>query len=327
MFTISGDRLRAAVPMADAINAVRDAFIALAQGKVDQPKRLSMADGSLLAMIARVEGGGAVAKLVSVREGNRDLGLPTLQVLVIWFSSVTGEPMAIIDGAELTALRTGAASGLATDLFANPDASVLTMIGAGALAADQIRAILTVRPVVDVRVVSRHDKSSAAFVESIRPEFPNVRFKACREPAEALQGAQILCTATTATSPVFDESDLPRGCHINAVGAFRPTMCEIPPGVLARASVIAVDHIPAALAEAGDLIQAINGGYIAPSDLVEIGSLLQSSMAREVGSVTVFKSVGVAVQDWAIAAIAVDRAARAEVQKQHGVHAVGEGDC
>jgi ornithine cyclodeaminase/alanine dehydrogenase-like protein (mu-crystallin family) len=313
LLTISAEKLRAIVPMAEAIQAVRGAFIALSRGMADQPQRLSLRDGSLLAMAARVGGGGTAAKLVSIHPDNRSVGLPTIQTLVIWFSPVTGVPTATIEGDALTTIRTGAASGVATDLLARADAKVLGVFGAGALAPDQIRAVLAVRPIEEVRVLSLHHAHSAALVESMRREFDGVSFRACRAAGEIVRGADVICTVTPSSHPLFDDHDVKEGCHINAMGAFRPTMCEIAPALLKRAQVVSVDHIPAALEEAGDIIQALHGGSIERTKLASIGSLLESGIRREDSWVTVFKSVGVAVQDWALAALAVDKALGAEV--------------
>jgi ornithine cyclodeaminase/alanine dehydrogenase-like protein (mu-crystallin family) len=313
LLTISADKLRVIVPMSDAISAVRAAFIALARGTADQPQRLSLDDGSLLAMAARVGDGGTAAKLLSIHPRNREVGLPTIQTLVIWFSPVTGIPTAIIEGEALTTIRTGAASGVATDLLARRDARILAIFGAGALAPDQIRAVLAVRPIEEVRILSLNHSHSVNLVESMRSEFADISFRACQTGKETAEGADVICTVTPASSPLFADSDVAAGCHINALGAFRPTMCEVGPNVLARAQIVCVDHIPAALEEAGDVIQAINGGWIDRGKLASIGTLLQSDVRRDDAWVTVFKSVGVAVQDWAITALAVDKALAAKV--------------
>lgn len=307
MIVVSADELLNWISMADAISAVRDAFIMLANGQVDQPGRMTLSDGSVLAMLARVGHRGAVAKLISVQESNRLRGLPTIHSVVLWFAADTGEPVAMIDGAALTSLRTGAASGVATDLLADPRASVLAMVGAGVQALEQVRAILTVRRIREVRVTSRTPESSNRFIDLVAPMYSGVRFTVQTTVADAVRGAQIVCTATTAAEALLHAADVADGCHINAIGAHRPDMCEISPELLARAATVSVDQVKAALAEAGDVIQAIDAGAIAATDLVELGTLLQARLARDPIDVTVFKSVGIAVQDWAVAALAVER--------------------
>jgi ornithine cyclodeaminase len=292
--------------MRSAIDAVREGFVALSADKVDQPERLALADGSLLAMAARVDGRGAVAKVVSVTETNRRVGLPTVQALVIWFEESTGEPIAIIDGAAVTALRTGAASGVATDLMAPVASSTLAMIGVGDQAPDQINAVVEVRPIREIRVASRSVANARNFIAAVGESYPDVTFHVTASPAEAVHGADVICTATTSLEPLLHLADIPARCHINAVGAYRPDMCEVSGGVLAAAHTIAVDQIAAALTEAGDIIQGVRSGAIDVADLVDLGTLLESGFQRD--GITVFKSVGVAVQDWAVAAIAVARA-------------------
>ena len=292
--------------MRSAIDAVSEGFIALSSDKVDQPERLALADGSLLAMAARVSGRGAVAKVVSVTEANRRLGLPTVQALVIWFEESTGEPIAIIDGAAVTALRTGAASGVATDLMAPAGSSTLAMIGVGDQALDQINAVVEVRPIREIRVASRSVATARNFIAAVGESYPDVTFHVTAGVAEAVHGADVICTATTSLEPLLHLEDIPAHCHINAVGAYRPDMCEVSGGVLGAARTIAVDQIAAALTEAGDVIQGVRSGVIDVGDLVDLGTLLKSGFQRD--GITVFKSVGVAVQDWAVAAIAVARA-------------------
>ena len=307
MLVISPDRLRELVPMRAAIDAVRDGFIAGSAGGIEQPTRLALEGGRALAMLAADRQGiGTVLKVVTVRGGNPGRGLPAVQAVVIWFDGETGTPEAIIDGGTLTALRTGAASGVATDLLASPAAGVLAMIGAGGQAADQVRAVCAVRPIREVRIASRDPMHAAALAARLAGELEPVRVVARNVPG-ALAGADVVCTATTATRPLFAALDLAPVVHVNAVGAYTEGMCELPAELLAGASVVAVDLIDAALAEAGDLIQAIRVGLLQRERLVEIGTLLARPAAPP-GGRTVFKSVGVAAQDWALARLAVDRA-------------------
>ncbi len=307
MLVISPDRLRELVPMRAAIDAVRDGFIAASAGGIEQPTRLALEGGRALAMLAADRQGiGTVLKAVTVRGGNPGRGLPAVQAVVIWFDGETGTPEAIIDGGTLTALRTGAASGVATDLLASPDSGVLAMIGAGGQAADQVRAVCAVRPIREVRIASRDPVHAAALAARLAGELEPVRVVAGNVPG-ALAGADVVCTATTATRPLFAARDLAAVVHVNAVGAYTEAMCELPAELLAGASVVAVDLLDAALAEAGDLIQAIRAGTLQRERLAEIGTLLVRPAAPP-GGRTVFKSVGVAAQDWALARLAVDRA-------------------
>ncbi len=295
--------------MPSAIDAVRDAFVLTSGGRIEQPTRLALEGGTALAMLAADRDGvGTVLKAVTVRPANRDRGMPAVQAIVVWFDGSTGVPLALIDGEALTALRTGAASGVATDLLAPADASVLAMIGAGAQAADQVRGVCAVRPIREVRVASRNPAHAAELATHLGREMEPVRVVA-RTIREALDGAHVVCTATTSTEPLFAASDLGSDVHLNAIGAYTRTMCELPPDVFAEATVVAVDSVAAAMAEAGDVLRAMRDGWLTRDRLVEIGTLASRPGTAAPGGRTVFKSVGVAAQDWALARLAVERSA------------------
>jgi len=205
-----------------------------------------------------------------------------------------GSPIGLVDGPELTKIRTGAASGLATRLLARPDAAVVAMLGAGALAADQIAAIRAVRPIERVLVWSR----SAERAETLAVLVGGI---AVAKVSAALEEADIVCCATPATSPLFRDEWLRPDTHVNAVGAFRPEMAEVPAATLRRSFVV-VDDRTAAAEEAGDLLQA---GREADATLAE---LLNGRLTRPPTGITVFKSVGIAPQDVAAGACALNRA-------------------
>ncbi|MGH2935272.1 MAG: ornithine cyclodeaminase family protein [Gaiellaceae bacterium] len=296
MYVVTGSELRRLVPMTDAIDAVGAAFRALSAGETEQPPRISFADGTGLAMAARLDGGDAY-KLVSLRPDNGARGLPTIHALVVWFDGVTGEPRLLVEGSALTSLRTGAASGYATQLLAAPDASTLAMIGAGGQAMDQVRAVCAVRPIERVRVFSPSGVSARALAERVEEEL-DVRACAAASAEVAVEDADVVCCATSATSAVLAAETVAGRVHVNAVGSYRPEMRELPPELLAAAEVLAVDEVAAALAEAGEVIDAVERGVRARGSLVEIGAVDVDPV--ELRSPTVFKSVGVAVQDWAI---------------------------
>jgi ornithine cyclodeaminase/alanine dehydrogenase-like protein (mu-crystallin family) len=309
MLVLSSADIRRLIPMREAIDTAREAFIAVSRSLVIQPARMSVADGSTLIMFAQGARSDAVVKIVSIRPGNPELGLASLQVVVLALDEATGQLKAVIDGSSLTALRTGAASGLATDMLASPDAHVLAMIGAGAQAADQVLAVCSVRPISELRIASLHGSSAHRLIDELAPSLEGVTCHAAASAREAVADADIICTATTASVPLFDVSDVKDTVHINAVGAHRANMCELAPGLLQHASVLAVDHVEAALSEAGDIIQALNSRHILKTDLMEIGVLLEQVPPPDRGrGLTVFKSVGVAAQDWALVRRVLDRA-------------------
>jgi ornithine cyclodeaminase/alanine dehydrogenase-like protein (mu-crystallin family) len=251
----------------------------------------------------REGGAGASVKLVTVMAGNAARGLPTIHALVAWFDAETGEPLAILDGPTLTAMRTGAASGVSTRLMARPDARVLALFGVGAQAVWQVRAVLTAREIDEVRVFSRTAARREAFAASLAQEFgPGVRVMAAASAEEAARGADVICCATTSFEPVFAAEWVASGTHVSGVGSFQKGMVELPPELFAAADVVAVDSREATLEEAGDLVAAIGAGLLDASRFVEIGTIEPGWAAtRDPSAITVFKSVGLAIQDLATA--------------------------
>jgi ornithine cyclodeaminase/alanine dehydrogenase-like protein (mu-crystallin family) len=207
-----------------------------------------------------------------------------------------------MDGASLTAIRTGAASGAATDLLARPDAAVVAIFGAGPQARAQLEAVCTVRPIRRARVFDVNTGRAQALATDLADRL-GILVEPARSPAEALAGADVICTATTSSVPVFDDRDLALGVHINAVGSYKPSVHEIPPETVRRARVV-VDQLAAALAEAGDLLIPMQQGVIGRDHIyAELGEIASGrKKGRESPSqITLFKSVGVAVQDLAAA--------------------------
>lgn len=307
---LDADAIRAAVTIDEMIDAVDAAYRDVAAGRDRSPLRSHVAldDGALLLMPgARAGGAGATVKLVTVMPGNAARGLPTIHAVVAWFDAATGVPLALIDGAALTAMRTGAASGVATRLLARPDAATLTVIGAGAQAEWQVRAVCAVRPIERVFVYARSASSREGFVARMRAAL-GVALDAVDSAEAAVRAADVICCATTSTEPVFDADWLRAGAHVNGIGAFHLGMVELPAELFARAALVAVDARAAALAEAGDVVAAIEQGLLEEGDLVEIGSVERDWAARRSPhSVSAFKSVGLAIQDVAAAELIAGR--------------------
>ena len=329
MLALTAAEIRQLVPMPRAIELMKAVFARYTQGETITPLRtpVNMPDGSgvTLFMPAFVPAGASYpaavgAKIVSVFGGNAARGLPTINAIVVVVDPQTGEPLGILEGAAITALRTGAVSGAATDLLARQDAAELAVIGAGAQGVTQAAAICAVRPIRAIRVADLNTQAAASFAERLESWDPAAaRLVSVAVDAQAaVRGADVICTATTATRPVFEDGWLKPGAHINAVGAYTPTMQEIPDATIARA-VIVVDAKEAALHEAGDLIQAIARGVISEDDLrIELGALALNATAGRVSTeqITFFKSVGNAIQDMIVAGVAVDAAAEAGVGQQ-----------
>jgi ornithine cyclodeaminase len=307
---IDADAIRAAVPVDALLDAVEAAYRDVAAGRDRSPLRthVPVDGGDLLLMPGIREGGrGHTVKLVTVMPGNAERGAPTVQAVVAWLDAATGTPLALLDGSTVTAMRTGAASGVATRLLARPDASTLAVIGAGGQAEWQLRAVAAARPIRRVLVYARTAVSREAFAERMAAA-TGLEVLAVADARRAVAEADVVCCATTASEPVFDAAWLRPGTHVNGVGAFRLGMVELPPELFGRASLVAVDARHAAMAEAGDVVAAIRAGLLAEGDLVEIGSVGRDwSATRDDDAITAFKSVGLAIQDVAAAELVVAR--------------------
>jgi alanine dehydrogenase len=297
--------------MTDAIAAMRVAFQALSAGQVQMPQRLAVDlqdQGAVLLMPSVLhtnEGHAFGVKLVTQMPRNPERNLPRSYATILLLDATTGKTLAVLEGGWLTAMRTGAASGLATDLLARPDASVLALFGAGAQAVTQVLAMHTVRPLREVRVVNRSDEHYQTLVTTLQQllgvHCPTIY--RVQSATNALAGASLVVCATSATEPLFDGRDVEAGTHINAIGAFTPAMCELDGETLARAQIV-VDQREAALIEAGDLLCALaQGAIVGPETWIELGDLVtgERSVRQDGHEITVFKSVGLGVQDVAAA--------------------------
>jgi alanine dehydrogenase len=304
---LSREDVRLALPMGRAIEVVKSAFAQLSTGDVEMPQRSSLNvprhNGVTLFMPAYLAADDLMAvKILSVFNNNPALGLPLIHALVIVMDSNTGEMAALMDGTNLTALRTGAASGAATDLLARPEASSAAIFGAGVQGRTQLEAVCQVRPVQEAWVYDLTPERAEAFGAEMSQRL-SIPVHIAQNPSEAVRQADIICTATTATSPVFSDADVQPGAHINAVGAYTPNMQEIPVETILRAKIV-IDQREAALAEAGDLLIPLRQGLIGEAEIhVELGAI---AAGLELGrsspeEITLFKSVGVAVQDAAAA--------------------------
>jgi ornithine cyclodeaminase len=319
MLVLTREDVRSLVPMEQAIDLVRLAFQDLSAGRALSPLRTGLAvipgTGTTLVMPAYVPSASALGlKVVSVFAGNPARGLPTITSMVCLVDDETGQPLAILEGAYLTALRTGAVSGVATSLLAREDAAVLTVIGAGVQALTQAAAVCAVRPIQRIIVVARSEASLERFRARCAVDWPDMvkRLETTRDVSAAVRGADVICAATTSRTPVFDDADVRPGTHINGVGSFTPEMQEVPAATVARALVV-VDQLEPALEEAGDLIIPLRDGLISRDQVSrEIGALASGTVEGRTGDdqVTFFKSVGNAVQDMAVAKFAVDAATR-----------------
>ena len=288
-------QVRAHLAMADLIPAMEQALVDFSAGRCVQPVRTAIPveahGGIFLSMPALAEGLGV--KLVTFYPGNAERGLPTHMATILLFDPETGAPLAVMDGRLITEMRTAAASAVATRLLAPKDARVLAMLGSGVQARSHVEALKLVRDFAEIRVWSR----TPAHAERFAGEIGGV----ARSAEDAVRGAQVVVTVTAATEPVLRGAWLEPGCHVNAVGAPRPDWRELDDEVMAN--VVFVDSREAAYAESGDVI--LSGAEIH----AELGEALAGVKSAPAGKTTVFKSLGMAVEDVA-AAMLVYRAAR-----------------
>lgn len=231
---------------------------------------------------------------------------------VMIFDSEEGIPLALVDGNELTAIRTSAASALATRILAPPDCATLAILGTGTQARHHVQALTCVRPITEVRVWGR----TGAHARRLLRRLPaSVSARVCGSAREAVEGADIVCTTTSATEPVLEGEWLAPGCHVNLVGAAIATSAEADIDVVTRSRFF-VDYRASAMDQAGELLAAIRDGFVSESHIAgEIGEVLDGSAPgrRDNGEITVYKSLGVAAQDLAAACAAFRNAERKNI--------------
>ena len=312
---LSSADVRQALPMKAAIEGMKQAFAQLTAGTADVPLRTRLPipnqDGVAIFMPAYAAQSNALAvKIVSVFPHNseRKPSLPMIHAAVLVLDEATGRPVAMLEGATLTAIRTGAGGGASADLLARPDSHILGLLGAGVQARAGLEAVCTVRPIELVRVYSTNRAHVQALVDEMAGRGPVPRhIEVVDSPRAAVQGADIVYTATTSAVPTFDGRDLAPGAHVIGVGSYTPTMQEVDVTTIKQALVV-VDSRQSAWAEAGELIMARDQGAIRESHIhAELGEIVlgqkHGRLFRE--QITFFKSVGVAVQDAVAASMAL----------------------
>ncbi len=317
MLALSRSDLKQLVPMREAVELMKTAFRELSEGRAQAPVRTAVEvdeqHSAMLMMPGFVPAEKALGfKVVNFFPGNPALGLPTINAVVCLIDSGTGEPLGIMEGGYVTALRTGAVSGAASDLMARQDSRVLAVIGAGVQGVTQAAAVCSVRPIERIIAVDQRPEQLERYKQMVAADWPELTdmVETTTDPSIALRNADIVCTATTARAPVFDDADLRPGTHINAVGAFTPEMQEIPPATVIRSRIV-IDNLDAILTEAGDLLKPLNAGLIDQAKFeTELGQVVNGSAVGRADDqeITFFKSVGNAVQDVVVARYAVDQA-------------------
>jgi ornithine cyclodeaminase len=303
------------LPMSDCIEAMAAAFVALAQGEAVLPLRqiVRLPGGGLLgSMPAAVDPLGVFGvKAISVFHGNEGTAYDSHQGAVLLFEAAHGRLLAIVDATSITAIRTAAVSAVATRLLAREDASELAILGTGVQARTHLEALRLVRPLRRVRAFSRDPGRVRAFAER-ESRAHGLEVTPCASAEAAVQGADVVCTVTSSGAPVLQGPWLATGTHVNVVGAATPESREVDTAAVVRSRVF-VDRRESALHEAGDLLIPLREHAISEEHvLAELGDLLAGRAAgrRSPDDITLFKSLGLAIEDVAAAHVVYRNAER-----------------
>src|SRR5262245_22095766 len=322
LLVLPGGAVRSVLGYARCADAMRDALAARARGEMFQPLRSVLrpdgAAGLMALMPSYQSGTGYGLKAICITPGNPAAGLDSHQGVVLLSSPQTGEPLAVLNASAVTEIRTAAVSAVATGLLARSDANVLAIVGTGVQARSHLMAIAATRPLAEVRIAGSAAPKAAKFVTDVAHAAlaevgaSGVRAIACDSAEAAVNGADIVVTATNSARPVLEAGWLSPGTHINAVGACLPHTRELDTQAVARAALFA-DSRESVLAESGDYLLAAADGAVGPGHIrAEIGDLLAGLAPgqgrRHESEITIFESLGLAVEDLAAATVAYQRA-------------------
>lgn len=305
---LSHDEVVELLPMNECIAVMRQALIALADGQAHQPLRTIVrpadAAGLMGLMPSYMSGANAAfgLKAICVFPQNPAIGKDAHQGAVLLFSAETGELQALMNASAITAIRTAAVSGVATDLLARADACNLAILGTGVQARSHLAAMSDVRSIKECRIASRRLEHAEKFVEEMRESF-SFPLKPVATVQEAVEGADLIVTATNSTEPILERDWISPGAHLNLVGASRPNAREVDGATMAGASVF-VDRRESTINESGDYIFALNEGAIGPDHIrAELGEVLKGVRPGRTATaeITLFKSLGLAIEDLAAA--------------------------
>lgn len=305
---LSLSEVKQSITMTEAIDAMERAFIQLAQREANLPLRTGIPvgeNGLTLTMPAYLSEEKILGlKVVSVFPDNVQHNKPSINGTILLLDATSGEPLMLMDAGYLTALRTGAISGLATKYFSRDLPSSVAIVGAGVQAITQLEAVAAVRQIEKVCVWSRSLESADTFAREVGA-FYDVHV--CTQLSAALKNSDVICTATASTEPLLYLRDIQPHVHINAIGSHHPSMQEISAEVLQKA-VVVVDQMEAAMKEAGEIINAVEQQKIKKESVIEIGAWLRKKAPHVQEQLTVFKSVGLAIQDLAVAQVVYQNA-------------------
>jgi len=296
------------LPIKECISRMRAALIALAAGEAHQPLRTIIrppdAKGLMGLMPAYMSGGTSAhqaafgLKAICIFPGNPAKGLDSHQGSVQLFSAETGELLAMMNASAITAIRTASVSAVATDMLARMDACNLAIIGSGVQAHSHLMALSQVRSLTRCRIASRHLEHAQKFAEEMRPDF-SFALEPVETVEEALEGADLIVTATTAVEPIVRREWISAGAHLNLVGSSTPDAREVDSETMAAASLF-VDRRESTINEAGDYLLALRDGFIGPNHIrAEIGEILKGDKPGRTSpqEITLFKSLGLGIED------------------------------
>jgi ornithine cyclodeaminase/alanine dehydrogenase len=309
--------------MSECINAVEEAFREFALGRAKMPTRVSLSvnerAGWLGIMPAYLpEVGSLTTKIVSVYAQNETKHrLPNVLATIILNDAETGHVDAILEGSYITAMRTGAVSGVATKYLAREESETVGIFGAGVQARKQLEAVRSVRKIRSVVVYDTRKDRARDFANELSHD-PSINISIANDPSDLVRTSDIIATATTATSPVLNGRDLKPGTHINAIGAFVPTARELDDETISTSKIV-VDSIDAALAEAGDIIIPLKKGVIHRERIwAELGEIVSGKKLGRTSTRenTLFKSVGLGIQDAAVAKLVFTKAQTLGIGRQ-----------
>jgi ornithine cyclodeaminase/alanine dehydrogenase-like protein (mu-crystallin family) len=307
--------------MHDAIQVMKDAFRQLSNNEVSVPLRLNIPieqhNGITLYMPAYLRSTQALAvKIVGVHYDNPKRGLPLIHAVVVALDAETGRALALLEGSSLTAIRTAAGAGAATDFLARPDSKIGVVFGAGVQGRTAIQAISAARDLETIYLFSRTLEKAKALAADLHgndnvPSDIRVLENTPENVAQAVRQADIIYCASTSPTPLFNGAEVKPGTHVNAVGTFTHDKREVDSEFIRRCNKIVVDAYSGALSEAGDLLIPMEEGVISESSIYgELGEISGGKKEGRTspGEITFFKSVGNAVQDAAIAQAILKRA-------------------
>ncbi|HEX4652758.1 MAG TPA: NAD(P)-binding domain-containing protein [Candidatus Udaeobacter sp.] len=286
---LSEDQVRGHLRMSELISAMEKALIEFSAGKVTQPVRSIInvdPPGGFLGLMPAHTADGLGLKAVTFYPSNVERGIPTHMAMVFLLDPQTGTPLAIMDGRLITEMRTAAVSAAATKLLASQDAKVLAILGSGVQARSHAEALQLVRRFEEIRVWSPTTEHAEQFAKQIGGKAMSAE--------EAVRGADVIVTATNSTTSILKGAWLNPGCHVNAIGACRPDWRELDNAAM-KESVVFVDSREGAMKESGDVI--LSGAEV----YAELGQALAGKVPARANETTIFKSLGMAVEDIAAA--------------------------